>query len=84
MKLDLPEPAGRWIYLTHEVDGRLHIGWYRRLPGRRVEVSTRTQVRIAFIESESIESVARGVLEELIRQDVLQMGSPLGRAPLPA
>lgn len=73
MKLDAPEPASRWIYLTHEMDGRLYAGWYRRLPGRRVEVSTRTQVRVAFIESESIENVAGRVLEELVREDVLPM-----------
>lgn len=77
----LPEPAGQWIYLTHETGGRLHAGWYRRLPGRRVEVSTRNQVGIAFIESESIESVARRVLEELVRKDVLAMCSPLRGVP---
>lgn len=75
ISFDLPEPTGPWVYLTHEVDGRLHVGWYRRLPGRRVEVSTRTQVRVAFIESESSELVVRRVLEELVREDVLATGS---------
>ena len=65
---DEPEPL---TYFTHDIGGRLFPGWYRRLPGRRIEVFTRTRVRIEFIEAESIETEARRILEELVRLDEL-------------
>ncbi|HTW37944.1 MAG TPA: hypothetical protein VMD49_05180 [Steroidobacteraceae bacterium] len=73
----MPEELGPLSYFTHEVGGRLFPGWYRRLPGRRIEVFTRTRVRIEFIEAEPIEAEARRILEELIRLDELP-GSDVG------
>jgi len=64
---DVPDDAGPLTYFTHEVDGRLRIGWWRRLKGRRIEVFTRSRVQIAFLESDSPEATAQRVLEELTR-----------------
>jgi hypothetical protein len=64
---DVPDDAGPLTYFTHEVDGRLRVGWWRRLKGRRIEVFTRSRVQIAFLESDSPETTAQRVLEELTR-----------------
>ena len=66
---DVPDDAGPLTYFTHEVDGRLQVGWWRRLKGRRIEVFTRSRVRMEFLESDSPEATARRVLEELIRNE---------------
>ncbi len=72
----MPDEPGHLTYFTHEIGGRLFPGWYRRLPGRRIEVFTRTRVKTAFIEAESIEAEARRILEELIRLDELSGTDP--------
>jgi hypothetical protein len=64
---DVPDDAGPLTYFTHEVDGRLRVGWWRRLKGRRIEVFTRSRVQIAFLESDSPQTTAQRVLEELTR-----------------
>jgi hypothetical protein len=56
-------------YFTHEVNGRLHAGWYRRRPGGRVEVFTRTKVRTEFLGQLSIEEQARQILAGLVVED---------------
>lgn len=56
-------------YFTHEVNGRLHAGWYRRRPGGRVEVFTRTKVRTEFLGQRSLEEQARQILAELVAAD---------------
>jgi hypothetical protein len=66
---NIPDEAGALSYFTHEVDGRLRVGWWRRLKGRRIEVFTRSRVQIEFLESDSPEATARRVLEELTRAD---------------
>ncbi len=68
-------------YFTHEVGGRLFQGWYRRLPGRRLEVCTRTRVKVDFIEAEPIEEEARRMLEELIELDELPDARHAPRRP---
>ncbi len=57
------------MYFTHEINGRLYAGWYRRRPGERVEVFTRTKVRTEFLGELSIEEQARQILAELVAQD---------------
>ncbi|HEY4212416.1 MAG TPA: hypothetical protein VGM84_13135 [Steroidobacteraceae bacterium] len=52
----------------HFVDGNLYSGWYRRMPGGRVEVFTRTHVRCTFIGELSVEEEARRLLERLVRE----------------
>jgi hypothetical protein len=76
------DDAGSLIHFTHEVDGRLHPGWFRRIPGRRIEVFTLTRVKIVFIESDPVEVDARRALEDLIHLDWLD-GEAVGftRAP---
>jgi hypothetical protein len=61
--------ADRLIYFTHEVAGRLFPGWFRRIPGRRIEVFTVSRLKTEFIEAEPVDSQARRMLEELIRLD---------------
>lgn len=56
-------------YFTHEINGRLYAGWYRRRPGGRVEVFTRTKVRTEFLGQLTIEEQARRILKELVAQD---------------
>ncbi len=56
-------------YFTHEINGRLYAGWYRRRPGGRLEVFTRTKVRTELLGQLSIEEQARHILAELITQD---------------
>jgi hypothetical protein len=62
---------GNPVALKHEVSGHEYFGWYRRLPGRRVEVFTEGRTRVVLIESDDIETTARRVLEELIRGEEL-------------
>ncbi len=56
-------------YFTHEIQSRLYAGWYRRRPGGRVEVFTRTRVRTEFLGELSIEEQARRILAELVAGD---------------
>lgn len=56
-------------YFTHEVGGRLHAGWYRRRPGGRIEVFTRTKARTEFLGNLSIDAHARAILADLIDKD---------------
>ncbi len=56
-------------YFTHEVNGRLHAGWYRRRPGGRIEVFTRTKARTEFLGQLSIEEQARQMLAGLVAED---------------
>lgn len=62
------EPDGL-TYFTHEIDGRLYAGWYRRRPGRRLEVFTRTKARTELLGELSIEEQARRILTELVSED---------------
>jgi hypothetical protein len=56
-------------YFTHEVGGRLHAGWFRRRPGGRIEVFTRTKMRTEFLGNLSIEEHARAILADLVDKD---------------
>jgi hypothetical protein len=76
--------AGRWCgsdvhdnensdltYFTHEVDGRLYGGWYRRLDGERIEVLAMCKIAIASAGSSAPES-AKEVLIGLVRAEKTQ------------
>ncbi len=65
----MAEDADGLTYFTHEIHGRLYAGWYRRRPGGRVEVFTRTKVRTEFLGQLSIEEQARQILAELVAED---------------
>jgi len=56
-------------YFTHEINGRLYAGWYRRRAGGSLEVFTRTKVRIEYLGKLSIEEHARRMLVELVSAD---------------
>jgi hypothetical protein len=72
------EEAGALTYFTHEIDGRLRVGWWRRLKGRRIEVFTRTRMRVEFLETHSPESIAGRILEELTREEDAPLQSSNG------
>ena len=54
-------------YFTHEVDGRLYGGWYRRVGRSDIELYARGQVRKAKLGRMSAERKACRVLEEIVR-----------------
>lgn len=73
------EPVGKRLrapegltYFTHEVDGRLYGGWYRRAAGAgaAVELYARGQVRRAKLGRLSAEEKARTLMEEIVRSVV--------------
>jgi len=64
------DDIGPLIHFTHEIDGRQYQGRYRRLPGRRIEVATESKVHVTLIEADSLEVIARRVLEKLVRGEL--------------
>jgi hypothetical protein len=76
----VPTNDDRLTYFTHEIGGRLYAGWYRRLPGARIEVFTRTLGRREFIGDRSVADEARRVLQALILDDVLESSVVAPRA----
>ncbi|MGH8227297.1 MAG: hypothetical protein ACREU3_05230 [Steroidobacteraceae bacterium] len=56
-------------YFTHEIQGRLYAGWYRRLAGGRIEVFTRTRAHTEFLGTLAIEEQAKHMLEALVAED---------------
>jgi hypothetical protein len=69
-------------YFTHEINGRLYAGWYRRRPGERLEVFTRTKTRTEFLGELSLEEQARRILAELVAEDDFSVIRD-GAAPVP-
>lgn len=55
-------------YFTHEIDGRLHEGWYRRALDNRVDVCTRTQRRLEFLNGHPVEDAAHRALTGIVRE----------------
>jgi hypothetical protein len=53
-------------YFTHEVDGQLHGGWYRK-SGDFIEVLAKGTSRVKPLYGSSPEIEARSVLEEIIK-----------------
>ncbi|HKZ73842.1 MAG TPA: hypothetical protein VJ011_07250 [Steroidobacteraceae bacterium] len=54
-------------YFTHEVDGRLYGGWYRRAAdAASVELYARGKVRKAKIGRASAEDKARRLMEDIV------------------
>ncbi len=58
------------FHFRHEIDGREYQGRYRRLPGRRLEVASEGKVHVALIESDSLDVIARRILEKLVRGEM--------------
>ncbi len=56
-------------YFTHEICGRLYAGWYRRLPGARLQVFTRTKLRTEFLGRLAADEQARQILAVLVADD---------------
>ncbi|MGH8137591.1 MAG: hypothetical protein ACREVV_05270 [Steroidobacteraceae bacterium] len=56
-------------YLSLEIEGRLHAGWYRRLPGNRLEVGSKTKLRVVELSQFAIEEQARRILSDLVREE---------------
>lgn len=65
----MPDDTERLTYFTHEVDGRLHSGWYRHMPGGRIEVYSRTHGMVEFTGKLGLIEQAGQMLEQMVREE---------------
>jgi hypothetical protein len=72
-RISVDEDTEGLTYFTHEIGGRLHAGWYRRISGRRIEVFTRTKLHREVLGELSLEEHARRILERLVASDDLSL-----------
>ena len=59
------------LFISEDINGRLHAGWYRCLPGHRLEVCSQTKIRVVELSQFAIEDHARRVLRDLVREETV-------------